>query len=53
MIADLEKNLTKVNAEHVQVEADLVARKREIEPVEAKLQVSRMQVFSRCSQEML
>ena len=39
MIVDLEKKLAEVNAEHEEVESNLLAKKREIEPVEAKLQV--------------
>jgi len=42
VIADLEKKLAEVNAEHEAVETNLLAKKREIEPVEAKLQVNRL-----------
>lgn len=31
--------LAEVNAEHAEVEEDLVRKKREVEPVESKLQV--------------
>ena len=40
-MTDLEVKLAAVNAEHAEIEEDLLRKKREVEPVEAKLQVPR------------
>ena len=39
MIASLESKLVEVNAEYERVEKELAEKKREMEPIEAKLQV--------------